>query len=165
MSILQTYSGAYGLAQRASLPDIPRAAETVCHWLLTAPQYHPLWSQYVLCVVRLRDVPGFPPPHRQFDGATHEMLVVALNPEYGDVNVLQLADPDFRWHHLVPVNHAHQLEATDAEVEELADLAARAVVSGVLNPETADAPERIRHSWLTALTKTLAHIRGEEHAP
>jgi len=165
VTILQTFDGPFGLAQKASLPDTPRAAETVCQWLLTAPTYHPAWSQYLLMVVRLRDdVPGFPPPHRQFDGATHELLVIVLDPTRGPVNVLQLSDADFRYGFLEPVNHAHQFEATDGEVEELADLAARAVVSGVLNPETGDAPDRIRGQWLSSLTKTLAHLRGEEHA-
>ena len=46
-----------------------------------------------------------------------------------------------------------------------AQLAAQAVVDGVLNPETADAPSRIRENWLASVTKTLAHMRGEVHAP
>lgn len=158
------HQGAYGTAVRCDLPDRPDAAETVCQWLLTAPGYHPLWTQYALIVVRLRDdVPGFPPPHRQFDGATHELLVLALQPDHPRTPESFAAGEPLRF--LQPVNHAHQFEATDAEMEDLADLAAQGVVHGVLNPETADAPERIRAAWLMSLTKTLAHGRGEEHAP
>ena len=51
--------GPYGTAEAVPLPDTPEAAETVCTWLLTAPRAHPLWSQYMLGVVRLRDMPGF----------------------------------------------------------------------------------------------------------
>lgn len=46
---------------------------------------------------------------------------------------------------------------------ELAWLCGRGVVYGLLNPETADAPERIREAWLAACVRTLAHMRGEEH--
>lgn len=160
------HQGPYGTALRLAIPDVPRAAQTVDHWLITAPAYHPAWSQYTLAVVRLDDLPGWPPPVRQFDGATHEVIVVALDPEHGPYDVDKMAgyavtaDLPF----LTPVNIAHQFTADDAEMRELASLAAWAVVHGALNPETADAPERIRGQWLTSLVKTLAHIRGEVHA-
>ena len=162
-------SGPFGRAEQLKVPDQPDAAETVCHWLITAPAYHPLWSQYQLCVVRLRDnLPGFPPPHHQFPGSTHELIVIALNPEHGPHTPESIAE---RYRdgkglpYLTPVNIAHQIEGTDAEARELAAMAAWGVVNGHLNPETADAPERIRDEWKGSLVKTLAHIRGEEHAP
>lgn len=163
--------GAHGRAERVPLGDGPEWAETVCSWLLTAPWAHLLWSQYNLVVVRLRDgVPGFPPPKRQFDGATHELIVVALNPEHGDARGLFTPaalrgftdGPGLPM--LTPANIAEQIEATDAEAAELAELAARAVVNARLCPETDDAPDRIRMDWKASLVKTLAHMRGEAHA-
>jgi hypothetical protein len=160
--------GPYGTGELVPIPDIPSAAETVCTWLLTAPYAHPLWSQYALIVVRLRDLPGFPPPARQFDGATHELLVVALNPEHGTMTP---AGVGRRWRkgrslpYLTPVNVAHQIEGTDEEAAELAEAAAMGVVHGALTPETGDAPEFIRMAWKASLVKTLAHARGEVHAP
>jgi hypothetical protein len=160
--------GPYGLAEQVPPGDGPEWAETVCTWLLTAPQAHPLWSQYMLCVVRLRDgIPGFPPPERHFDGATHELLVVALNPERGTLKVADMErfQRTGRLPYLTPANIAHQTEGTDEEASRLAELACTAVVNGWLWPETADAPERIREDWKASLVKTLAHIRGEVHAP
>lgn len=160
--------GPRGTAERIPLPDIPAAAETVCTWLLTAPMAHPLWSQYMLGVVRLRDgIAGFPPPKRQFDGATHELNLVALNPEHGTFTVARMKrlHRTGRLPYLTPVNIAHQFEGTDGEAGELAEMAARAVVNGWLTPETADAPDLIRADWKTSLVKTLAHVRGEVHAP
>lgn len=158
------HEGPFGRAEEGEIPDVPEFAETVCHWLINAPVYHPAWSQYLLVVVRLRDgVPGFGPPKRQFEGTTHELHVVALNPDHR-LTVAELADPNTRAHYLTPINIAEQFIATDAEMQQLADLAAQAVVNGHLNPETADAPATIRRAWLTSLTKTLAHIRGEAHA-
>jgi hypothetical protein len=162
------YRGPYGTAVELSL-DGPRAGQTVCHWLLTAPAFHPLWSQYVLCCVRLDDVPGFPPPHRKFPGATHEFIVVALDPTHGPYDVAKMAGYAERGGglpFLTPVNIAEQFTATDYEMRQVCALAASAVVMhAALNPETGDAPTRIREEWLASITKTLAHMRGEVHAP
>ena len=159
--------GPYGRAELIPLPRGPRAAETVCSWLLTAPQAHPLWSQYMLGVVRLRDgVPGFPPPKRQFDGATHELIVFALDPRKGPYTVAGIGRyyRNGRIPLLTPVNIAHQIEGTDEEALALAELAAKGVAHGLLWPETSDAPEHIRENWKASLVKTLAHVRGEAHA-
>lgn len=159
------HRGVHGTAWQCDIPDGPRAAQTVCQWLITAPIYHPLWSQYALFVVRLDPgVPGFREPYLQFPGATHELCVVALDPDH-PATAQAMGAPGFALRFLNPVNHAHQFTATDEEMRTLADLAAHAVVDGALNPETGDAPEAIREAWLTSMVRTLAHLRGEEHAP
>lgn len=160
------FDGDYGHARSWPLIDHPAAAETVCQWLLTHPQGHPLWSQYLMAVVRLTDNPDFPPPSRQFPGATHELLLVALNPDKGPYTpdtMDRFIDTGLPY--LTPVNIAHQIEGTDDEARKLAAYAAFGVTVGALWPETADAPDRIRAQWKTSLVKTLAHIRSEEHAP
>jgi hypothetical protein len=160
--------GPCGTAIELEMHDEPAYAQTVSHWLLTAPPYHPLWSQYAMACVRLDDHPDFPPPRRKFAGATHELVVVVLNPEHGPYDEAKMRGygrAGGGLPYLTPVNHANQFIATDAEMRELTAMAAWGVVNGHLNPETADAPERIRASWLTSMTKTLAHIRGEVHAP
>lgn len=158
------YDGGYGNAVIVPVPDTPQASETVCTWLLTAPYASPAWSQYNLVVVRLRDdAPGFPPPARHFPGSTHELLVVALDPDHGPYtaeNMSRFHDGSLPF--LTPVNVVHQLEGTDDEASMLAAYAAWGVTAGVLSPE----PAVPRPSdWDIALVKTLAHIRGEQHAP
>jgi len=158
------FDGLYGQAIRLPVPPGAAAAETVCWWLLTAPQAHPLWSQYALCCVRLRD--GLPPV-RQYIGTTHELLLVALDPgpgRYDEAAMAGYAEAGNGLPYLVPVNIAEQFIATDDEMTRLAELAARAVANGLLWPETADAPGLVRASWRESLVKTLAHIRGEVHA-
>jgi hypothetical protein len=163
------FKGRYGRAHLLAFPDTLEAAETVCSWLLTAPHAHPLWAQYHLGTVRLRDLEGWPPPRRQFPGATHELTVVALNPEYGPYtaeNMRRFWDGEMagRMPYLTPVNIAHQIEASDEEARMLALYSAWGVTAGAVWPETADAPQRIRAEWDSVLVKTLAHIRGEVHA-
>lgn len=157
-------AGPFGQAEQLDVPQT--APATLSWWLITAPAYHPLWSQYVLSVVTLDDQPGMPPALLHFPGATHELIVFALNPGEPPRRItaedLQRGD----WAgYLRPVNIVHQFTATNDEMHQLAELACTGVVNGVLNPETADAPSQVRETWLTACVKTLAHLRGEEHAP
>lgn len=150
--------GPYGHAEHLEVPST--APATLLWWLITAPAYHPLWSQYVLAVVTLEDRPGMPPATLQFPGATHELIVLAVDPG----NPPTRANDGQGFPYLTPVNIAHQFTATDDEMRELAELACAGVVNGLLNPETADAPTRIREEWLSSCVRTLAHMRGEEHA-
>lgn len=161
--------GPRGRAQQLDIRTALRGAEcTVTWWLLEGP-WHPVWPQFVLSVVHLRPMPGWPAPNLHFDGATHELLVVALNP--GDPpaqhKAATLTEGGFRavGGYLKPVDVVHQFTATDSEMVELAELCARACVDGLLTPSTDDARTTLRETWLTSCVRTLAHIRGEEHAP
>jgi hypothetical protein len=105
-------------------------------------------------------VPHLPTPKLQFPGATHEILVAAINPDGGSLTVdavhaLWAANRPIPY--LLPINGADQFEATDDEMVELTSKLAWGVCVGALDPE--------RGGWLESEIKTLAHIRGEVHAP
>lgn len=168
--------GPYGTVEFVEMPSkddpkltkLARAALDVARgtWLITSPGWHPLWSQYVLSIVSLEDHPDFPPPVIKFHGATHELLLLAINPDHQlTVEKVQNFCKTGNLPYLSPINISEQFECIDEEIQQIAWLAARAVVNGHLNPEVADAPTRIREDWLTACTKGLAHMRGEDHAP
>lgn len=161
--VYEPVQGIHGDAAPLDVPATPAAAETVCLWLITAPAYHMAWSQYLLIVVRLTDdLPGFPPPSHKFEGTTHELMVWVLDPDHlqtpesANAFVAEHAMPPF----LTPQNVVEQYIATDDEMRQLASLCAQSIVHGVLNPDTDG-----RAAWLPVTTKTLAHIRGETHAP
>lgn len=160
--VYKPVQGQYGDAAPLEIPVAPQAVETVCMWLITAPAYHPAWSQYVLLVVRLTDdLPGFPPAKHAFDGTTHELLVLALNPDHSQT--VETANERLACggmpQYLTPHNIAEQYIATDDEMLQLASFCAQGIVHGALSPDTDG-----RSAWLPVTTKTLAHIRGEEHA-
>lgn len=148
-------------------PRLSGAETTVAWWLLTG-SWHPVWPQFILSVVHLRPVEGAPPAKLHFPGATHELLVVALNP--GDPpkihsrKILEKRGLAGVGGYLTPIDVCHQFTAVDAEMYELAALCAQACVDGLLNPSVDDARERLREQWLSTCVKTLAHMRGEEHA-
>lgn len=166
---MTAHQGPRGTAVRLGIdPRLDGANTTVTWWLLTG-DWHPIWPQFVISVVTLADQPGRPPAKLHFPGATHELVVMALNPGEPPVrhSPLTLTSGGIRavggW--LEPVDVVHQFTATDAEMTQLADLCAWGCVVGGLTPSTDDAREVLREHWLQACVKTLAHIRGEEHAP
>lgn len=158
-------------AVRLPVPEgEPVFAATVGHWLITYPPAHPLWSQYYLSGIRLMPLDGFGPAKLQFPGATHEIMLVVLHPDYGPYTVESMAkystpgSPEFqRLPLLTPINIAWQFAGTDEECRKLMQAAAWGVVANILWPETADAPEYVRSGWDYSLTETLKHFRGQPH--
>lgn len=147
-------------------PEVRAAIETTRgSWLITSPVWTPAWTQWVLSLVTLGDHPGLPKAKLKFDGATHELLLLAVHPDSPQtVETVQghcrTGDLPF----LTPINVAEQFECTDDEARAVAWLAARAVVNGQLPAEPPLGYESFRATWLAACTKTLAHLRGEAHA-
>lgn len=158
-AVLATVRGLCGRAQQVAVPADERTGRTVAWWLIDAPAFSHLWSQYLLVVVRLDgEVPGVEAPAAQFDGATHQLMILTLDPgQLIAADELHDVTPDTRFHALQPLNVVQQFEATDEEMVHLADLSATDIVNGT-EPEDND-------RWLAILVKTLAHIRGEPHAP
>lgn len=164
------HEGPMGRAEQIPVPGRPDCAETVTTWLINAPKWSPLllnFTQWLLAVVRLRDdIPGFPPPKRRFASATHELFVATIDPDHRTTPE-QLIQPGNPARFIEPLNVVVQVTATDDEMRQVADLAARAVVDRHLCPEAWSTPSGsgtdLSRSWLTSITKTLAHIRGEDH--
>jgi hypothetical protein len=137
----------------------PEHEGTIASWLLHCPGQSPAWSEYLLSVIHLRDIPGTPPAHQQWPGATHEVLLTALHPDAHP----SPGDPG-SWVPLTPVNVCQQIEVpSDDDARDLLRLAAQAVVDGRLPAEPPLAGQV--EPWRTVLLKSAAHARGEEHAP
>lgn len=166
---MSAHIGPRGTAVKIDIdPTLSGASTTVACWLLNG-DWHPVWGQFVITVVTLADLPDVEPAKLQFPGATHELLVVALNPGSPPVKhkAAALAKGGFAGvgGFLTPVDVVHQFTATDEEMVRLVELCVKACVDGAMTPSTDDARETLREGWLSACVKTLAHMRGEEHAP
>ncbi|MFD9107161.1 hypothetical protein [Streptomyces bottropensis] len=151
-----TLTGSYGTAHRIPADHYREEnAAALDAWIITADHWHPAWSQYLLCLITLADLDEMPPAKKYAPGVTHELLVVALNPDHGPYDATTVR-PD-GLHHLTPVNIADQFTATDDQALRITQLCARAVVDGRLTPETGDAPELIRSWWHARIRDTLEH--------
>lgn len=103
---------------------MPPGTAVVKAWLLTLPGHHPLWQHYCLSVISLADIPGVPPAVKQFPEATHEILLMAMNPECDPA-----PDAPEEFQYLSPVNYVKQIDVVS---DEIAILAGAAVVVRLL---------------------------------
>jgi hypothetical protein len=155
--------GPFGRADRVPPTTHADNPATLDQWIITAPFWHPIWSQYVLGLVSLAELPDTPPPYLQRPGMTHELIVFALNPEHGPYRAADFNSRQLEGIVLTPVNIAEQVTCTDQQALDLARLCVAGVVNGVLCPETADAPDRIRAAWRQSIHQTLDHARDPHH--
>jgi len=109
----------------------------VAHWLIEAPWAHPVWHSYSIVCVHLRPQPD-QPLKIYMDGATHEMLVLALSPKGARQRLLEYAA--FGCHgapqYLTPINFAAQfIEITDELASDRVTQAVELVCTGALSPD------------------------------
>src|SRR5574340_355778 len=90
-------------------PDFkPQSESTLIGWIVYGPSYHPLWDYYYIGCVFLKDIEGMPPAIIHLEGATHEVFVIALNPDHTPA----LNDGLYM---LTPINFSAQFISTDEE--------------------------------------------------
>ncbi|OSZ58682.1 hypothetical protein OQI_20465 [Streptomyces pharetrae CZA14] len=152
-------TGHYGTARRIPPGNFADKPAPVDAWIISAPHWHPLWWQYLLAVVSLADIPGLPPACKHRPAVTHELQVMALNPDHGPYYPHDAGPGTL--HHLTPVNIAEELATSDDQARRLAARCVQAAVDGILNPETADAPDRIRGAWRTYIDYTLLNLQHD----
>lgn len=103
-------------------------------WIVTAAFAHPIWSQYAFSLIHLRPIEGTPDAHVRLAGATHELLVSALDPKH---KMTPEMDPEVTLHYLIPMNHQCQFVApSDAAAAQRLEDVILAVTEGRLSPDT-----------------------------
>ena len=130
--------GPHGRAWRCDLVAIRESLKlsvdqdaTVCAWVIDAPWAHPIWRSYMVAAIHLRPTKALPNPKVNLEGATHEVLVYALDPGR-EPDLLSPAST-----RLVPANFAGQWAAvSDLEAEEKISGCVREIVYGELSPDT-----------------------------
>lgn len=94
--------------------------------------FHPIWNQWCLSVVHLRDITGVPPATKIKPEYTHEFIIVAANPK------VEL-DPDIRpepgWH-MTPIDVCEQFKSpSDKDAIKLLNVAASFICGGKISPD------------------------------
>ncbi|MDX3748711.1 hypothetical protein [Streptomyces sp. AK08-02] len=149
------WAGIYGTAVRIPADAYTDAPATIDFWIITGPHWSPAWTQYMLGIVTLADVAGVDPARLQRPGVTHELLVVALDPDHGPYDAGKIRASQL--HTLRPVNVCEQFTATDGQARDLAVLCAKACVDGHLSPEPGDGAGILRAGWRHSIEQTLEH--------
>jgi hypothetical protein len=147
----------------SALKDDWRSASAMDMYLVHIPSAHPLWPSYWLTGVHLRDVPGQDkPPHKQFQNASHELLLVALNPECGPYTQENMVDKiKAGGHWLTPVNMVQQTEdLTDEQFNTLLLDVLKALLYGLL-PAEPDDYIGSHDRWAECVRQTALHVKTQ----
>lgn len=130
-------------AQRAKHGTAPPMELNTCAWAVYAPFSHPMWPCVAVACISLRDVPGWPSATINLPGATHEVMVMALDP---DKPVCVDQQPSY----LRPTNFAGQfIASSDDEARERIEQAVRDICAGTLNPDSDG-----RHQWAERFSRS-----------
>lgn len=136
-------------------PDFKESPAGVAQWLVHAPGAHPYWSWYCVACVSLKSVSGIDEAFKQFPGATHEIIFVALNPDH------PLPDID-DWksmHWLKPADLVHQfIVNSDNDASELTSKIVEHICRAAISPDQDN-----RTYWKNCVNATAEHARLGGH--
>lgn len=160
-SVAPTSQGPAGSAWRVDVAKLrherPDTEATVALWLLNMPGAHIAWAWWLLSAIHLRPIAGARAAVIRTPGATHEVLVAALDPAHEPPNPATFPIEDVRI--LTPLDVQQQYTAaTDAAAAEVCELAARACCGGLLSPD-----QDFRHLWERYIVGTAEHLASGAH--
>lgn len=117
------------MTYRQYTPATPATPAFGMSWIVFAPWAHPVWHSYVVLLYDLTtEIPDQPAPVLYLDGATHELMVFALDPSHP-------AEPPV--HTLAPANHGYQFRADSNEAARDRVVALlEMIAAGTLSPDT-----------------------------
>lgn len=135
--------------------DKPDVSATLAAWFLQCPGQSPAWQHYHLSIIHLRPIPNVEPAVLKRENATHEVMLVALNPKPRPV-----PEDVMSWHWLRPINFTGQLALpSDEEAKTVLKILARAVADGLL---WAEPPlSGMKEPWESQLRQLEAHAEGK----
>jgi hypothetical protein len=121
-----------GRVGKAWKEESPKKETSTCSWIVFAPDAHPLWDYYFISCVSLADFAGVTPAKKYNKDATHEIIVIALDPAQiptvNDINVIRI---------LTPINFMGQWkEENDDSARTTIEKTVRDIVDGILSPDT-----------------------------
>jgi hypothetical protein len=108
--------------------DPPDWTSSIGTWFIDAPGQSPAWRHYMLSAVHLRPIDGVKPAVISEPGATHEFMMLAMDPEKNPDPL----DPK-TWSFLRPCNLTEQVTLpNDAAAGNLLGICATRVAAGIL---------------------------------
>lgn len=127
---------------------------TVCGWLVEGP-FHILLGQWDVIAVHLRPFEGGPQAVIRVEGASHEIMILSLDPEHpvspeererGEGKIIQIEVQE------------QVVGLTDEQAAELVELCVRSIVDGRMSPD-----RDWRQPWHETIAKTAEHVRFGHH--
>ncbi|KKK65663.1 hypothetical protein LCGC14_2971880 [marine sediment metagenome] len=102
---------------------------TVGYWLVFAPWAHLAWQYHAISLTHLRGLANGKPPNIVLPGATHELLIFALDPKH-DIDPYNLRT-------LEPISIAQQfISENDAKALSILEKCIQRIADGELSPDS-----------------------------
>lgn len=115
-----------------TVPMPPGNPCALAHWFIEAPWAHPILSQYRLSLVHLREDPNYRPAHKYNDRATHEVMLLAIDPKTRvTIGMNDTHDPIFP-----PIFVGQFHRSSDEEAADLVRKTVLQVIKRHLSPDT-----------------------------
>lgn len=125
-----TIEGRYGKAWVMMTGKMHDEDTTVKGFVVEASWAHPLWKHYNISIISLAEVEGVRSAEIRLPNATHEVFVIALNPDH-------IPEVDKVNHILTPINFTGQFIAdSDEQAMLILDDTVTDVINGTLSPDT-----------------------------
>lgn len=121
----------------------------VSYWFVVCPSSHPHWNNYLVSLIHLRDIPGVVPATISVEEATHECVVMALDPkeEMDAEKMSTILSTTLNIPYLKPINIAQQFKAeNDAQAMNMVEQALEGIPS---------MDSDYRRAWELFLTKQV----------
>jgi hypothetical protein len=118
--MIEPIVGRHGKAWKCALPAHPEGKKdwtaTLEIYLLDLPNHHPAWEYYIISLITLKNIAGVADAKKDFPEATHEVLILALDPGTPEDPILPEPEKpqDFKW--LMPANFVAQTPIGDDEL-------------------------------------------------
>lgn len=126
--------------QTFSVPADPATEQPYsAAWIVRAPWAHPLWHSYAAFLYDLTTPHARGEPTLHMEGATHEFIMYALDPDKDVPTITEEVDSLKPLHGMLlqPANHGYQFKAdSDDEARERVHACIAAVNRGELSPDT-----------------------------
>ena len=135
--------------------DAARWGAVVGLWLMHAPNAHPMWEYYVVLLLHLRPLEGYPTPEKTEDRMQYQITVMTIDPGSALPNMQSLADAQDSSSGLRAL-HPADFEAQFPDVNgdhnayEIVDELCIEVVNGILIPDGT-----YRTQWATSLSERV----------
>lgn len=140
--------------QMSKRVDGPKDWEaSIASWVVEANGFHPLWNRWVVSAIHLRPIEGVKPASLQFETATHEFVIAAIDPE----SEFDVDRPPFMF--LMPLDLTHQVGGIDdAQAARIVSLMVRTILDGNMSPD-----QDFRSLWESLLDNTARHMAEGKH--
>lgn len=145
----------HGRGWRCRHPDADRFPAAVETWLLHVPQAHPYWAFWMVGAIALDPDRGVDRRALQFAEATHEFIIVAMDPARPIPPPSRWEDavysdaPDLKFQVELPTD-----ERGDRAAREIVVLMARTVIERGMSPDAVN-----RAYWIKSIQATVNDVR------